>query len=510
MRIERRQNQKPNSLLDRYGSQMGALTERHLKDAALLAAKQNAEKSAVSAIAAQREAEQVSSALRDEMQHRKQAMADLEHLANHDPLTDLPNRHQFNTRLSGLLSRAEHNGKRVAMMLLDLDNFKNVNDTLGHLVGDQLLKAVAIRLQNGIRAQDMLVRLGGDEFALVQVGLNYPVDAHIQAERLLRGLGEVFEIGDHKLFTGASIGITVFPDDGDGVEQLLQNADMAMYKAKAEKRNNFCFFDTSLNDVVHRRNFLETELRQAIENEELLIYFQPKIQLRTNTVAGAEALVRWPRKDEGMISPEEFIPVAERSGLVNPLGEWMLKQACAHLRRWADENLAPVKVAVNLSAVQFRDRDIPMLVSEMLAEAGVEPALLELEVTESAVMNDIQNAVEVLAELDRAGISLSIDDFGTGYSSMSYLRELPVHRLKIDKSFVSEVDENKAAGAIARAIITMGQAMELEIVAEGVETKAQLEYLREAGCDEVQGYYFGRPMPAVEFEEFIRSWPKKE
>ncbi len=506
MRLDRRQNQRPNSLLERYGGQMGALMEQRLQEAALLAAKQNAEQSADSAIAAQRETQEANEALVEEMRQRKRAMSDLEHLANHDPLTELPNRNLFNNRLAGLLNRARRDKQHVGLMLLDLDHFKNVNDTLGHIVGDELLQAVAVRLDNSIRAQDMLARLGGDEFALIQVGLNYPADAHIQAERLLRALGEVFEIGDHRLYSGASIGITVYPDDGDNVEQLLQNADMAMYKAKDEQRNSFRFFDATLNETVHRRNFLETELRAAIDAEELMIYFQPKIDLRTNTVAGAEALVRWKHHEEGMISPEEFIPVAERSGLVNPLGEWMLRQACQHLRAWADDNLPAVKVAVNLSAVQFRDRDIPKLVSEMLSEAGVEPALLELEVTESAVMHDIQNAVSVLLQLHDLGISLSIDDFGTGYSSLSYLRQLPVNRLKIDKSFIAEVDTSKSAAAIALAIIMMGQSLELEIVAEGVETKPQLDYLREVGCEEVQGYYFGRPMPAEEFEAFIKDW----
>ncbi len=498
---------RPKTLMERYGDRMGNLIERHLQEAALLAAKQRAESAANEAIEARQETEEANVALKHEMEQRLKAIDELEYLANHDPLTDLPNRNLFNRNLQSLIDRNGQDERHIALMILDLDNFKDVNDTLGHTVGDDLLNAVATRLANCIRAQDILARLGGDEFALIQVGLNQPVDAHIQAERLLRALGEVFVIGDHKLYSGASIGITLFPDDGQTVAQLLQNADMAMYKAKEQSRNSFRFYDNELNDTVLRRNFIEVELRNAIEKEQLMIYFQPKIDIKGDRVIGAEALVRWDHEDEGMISPEEFIPVAERSGLINPIGEWMLRQACLHLHNWTERGLPRAKVAVNLSSVQFRDRDIPKLVSGLLGETGVDPVDLELEVTESAVMHDIRNAVGVLTELHNIGISLSIDDFGTGYSSLSYLRKLPVHRLKIDKSFVSEVDESKTAEAIARAVVVMGQSMGLEVVAEGVENAEQLQLLREMGCDEVQGFYFGRPMPNDEFEKFLTRWP---
>ncbi len=506
MRYSQRGNQGRRSMLDRYGGQLGTLMERRLQDVALLAAKQNAEKLALQADKARHETEQVNVALRGEVEQRELAMADLEHLANHDPLTDLPNRNLFNSKLKSFIDRAAREGRHVGLMLLDLDNFKDVNDTLGHAIGDQLLTAVAARLSNCIRAQDVLARLGGDEFALIQIGLDYPIDAHIQAKRLLKALGEVFTIGDHKLYSGASIGITVFPDDGGDVEQLLQNADLAMYQAKEEQRNSFRFYDVELNASVQRRTFLENELRDAIDAEELMIYFQPKIDIKKNVVAGAEALVRWRHGEQGMISPEEFIPVAERSGLINPIGEWMLRQACRHLSDWAERGLPAVKVAVNLSAVQFRDRDIAKLVSDMLSETGVDASLLELEVTESAAMHDIRNAVGVLSKLHQLGVSLSVDDFGTGYSSLSYLRQLPVHRLKIDKSFISEVDQSREAAAIARAIVMMGQSLGLDVVAEGVETEAQLDYLKEVGCDEVQGYLFGRAMPGPDFEAFMLSW----
>ena len=439
-------------MLERYGSTMGNLIERRLQETALLAAKQRAERSAD-------ETEAAKEALRQEMEQRMQALAHLEYVANHDPLTALPNRNLFNNRLSHMLDAARRSGQSLGLMFLDLDHFKSVNDTLGHGVGDELLKGVAERLQACVRAEDTLARLGGDEFAIIQLGLNYPPDAYVQAQRIPESLAEPFYLGSHKLYSGTSIGITVFPGDADNPDQLQQNADLAMYQAKEEQRNTFRFFNADLNATVQRRLFLEQELRTALDQKQFVVYYQPKLALKDIRVAGAEALIRWLHPDEGLVSPAEFIPVAERTGTISAIGEWMLRESCRQFQEWRAAGYPPLMLAVNLSAAQFKDRDIPAMVREILDETGLEPGMLELEITETAVMHDMSNAVDVLTELHKLGVSLSIDDFGTGYSSLSYLRQLPVNRIKIDRSFIAEVDRYDAAAAIARAVVMLGQSL---------------------------------------------------
>ena len=498
-------NQRRSSLLDRYGGQLGELVERDPDQAALLAAKQNAEVSAEQTRQAMRETENANQALREEIDQRLQALADLEYLANHDGLTDLPNRNLFNERLSQVLDRAKRSGESVALMFMDLDHFKDVNDTLGHQVGDELLREVGRRLVSCVRAEDTVARLGGDEFALVQVGLNYPVDANVQAQRILSKLSEPIHVGSHKLFTSGSIGITVYPGDSDTAEQLQKNADLAMYLAKEDQRNTFRFFDADLNAVVKRRSFLEQQLRNALEYDQLMVFYQPKVSIESGRPCGAEALIRWLHPEQGMVSPAEFIPVAERTGIINQIGEWTLRKACAQFKSWHDAGFDDLLLAVNLSAAQFNLRDVPVMVREILDDVGYDPSKLELEITETAVMNDMRDAVEVLNQLHDIGVSLSIDDFGTGYSSLSYLRQLPVNRIKIDKSFIAEVDTADAAAAIARAVVTLGQSLGLEVVAEGVETASQLQYLKEIQCDEAQGYLYSRPVPPEEFELYIRE-----
>ena len=495
----------PGGLLERYGSQLGDLVERHHAEAAMLAARRNAEDAASETRKAMEDTERANRALRDEMERRLKAIADLEYLANHDPLTDLPNRNLFNERLKQCIDRGHRSGETVGLMFLDLDHFKDVNDTLGHDVGDDLLREVARRLKAAVRVEDTVARLGGDEFALIQVGLNYPVDATVQAQRILNSLAEPIHVGTHKLFTGASIGITVFPSDTDSPEQLQKNADLAMYLAKEAARNTFRFYDTELNSVVERRTFIEQELRDAIEADELEVYYQPKVSIATGKLVGAEALVRWLHAEHGMVPPDEFIPIAERNGLIVPIGELTLRKACRQFVTWHRAGFDHVMLAVNMSAAQFSIGNIPEMMSSVITETGISPARLEIELTETAIMNDMRNAIEVLHELHKLGVSLSIDDFGTGYSSLSYLRQLPVQRIKIDRSFISEVHSADAAAAIARAVVTLGQSLGLEVVAEGVENEEQLNYLREINCDEAQGYFYARPMPAAKFERYLKG-----
>jgi len=497
---------RARSLLAQYSAQLGTLVDRRHREAALLAAKQEAERLATEARTAAEESQAANVALKHEVDERLKTLAHLEYIANHDTLTDLPNRNLFNNRLNQMLDMAKRTKQSVALMFLDLDHFKSVNDSLGHAVGDDLLQAVAKRLVACVRSQDTVARLGGDEFALIQVGLNLPADAYVQANRILSALGEPFEIGSHKLFSGGSIGITVYPGDAQDAEQLQKNADLAMYQAKEEQRNTFRFFDAELNASVQRRLFLEQELRSALNSGQLMVHYQPKIQMRDRKVAGAEALIRWRHPDQGMISPAEFIPVAERTGTISQIGEWTMYEACRQFRDWQAKGHPKMIVAINLSPVQFKDRNIPAMVREILEDTKLDPSCLELEITETAVMRDIANAIEVLKELHDVGVSLSIDDFGTGYSSLSYLRQLPVNRIKIDRSFVSELDQYDAAAAIARAVVMLGKSLNLAVVAEGIENQEQLDYLRDLDCDEAQGHFYSQPLSPKDFDRFVREW----
>ena len=503
--LGRNQPRRRQSLLERYGGQLGELVERQRARAALETARQNAETAAEQTRAAMKETERANRALRDEMSQRLKALADLEYLANHDPLTDLANRNLFNERLDQVLDRARRTGETVALMILDVDHFKDVNDTLGHQVGDELLRVIGKRLAASVRAEDTVARLGGDEFALIQVGLNYPTDADVQAERILRALAEPVHVGNHKLFPMGSIGITVFPSDADTAQKLQQNADLAMYRAKTDRRSSYRFFDADLNSLSERRSFLEQQLRGALDYDQLMVYFQPKVSIRSGKPVGAEALLRWMHPEQGMIPPSEFIPIAEKTGMIAALGEWTLMRACRQFKQWHDAGYDQLRLAVNLSAAQFSLLDVPDMVRRVTRTTGFDPAKLELEITETAVMSDLHNAVEVLTDLHQVGVNLSIDDFGTGYSSLSYLRQLPVNRIKIDRSFIAEVDTADAAATIARAVVNLGQSLGLEIVAEGVESAAQLAYLREINCDEAQGYYYSEPIPANAFERYLRE-----
>ena len=499
------------SFLQKYTSQLGLLTERHLHEAAIAASHLKTEDALQKARVSMRETAEANQALMLQIEKRQETLEELEYLANHDSLTDLPNRNLFNDRLKNLLESAKRSGLTLALMYLDLDRFKDVNDTLGHIVGDELLKAVADRLSKCVREEDTIARIGGDEFALIQVGLNYPMDARVQAKRILEEFAEPFLISEHKLFTGVSIGITVYPEDAVDSVQLQKNADLAMYLSKEEQRNTFRFFDSELNSKVKRRAYIEQELRTAIDRNDFVVYYQPKIKMDSGRVAGAEALIRWHHPEQGMISPDEFIPVSEQSGLINAIGEFVLESACAQFAEWhADAEMPDLTLAVNLSASQFLARDIPEIVQRILDKTGFEAKYLELEITETAVMRDIPNALDVLRKLHERGVSLSIDDFGTGYSSLSYLRQLPVNRLKIDKSFIAEVSRDKTAAEITRSVILLGKSLDLEIVAEGVETIDQEAYVKNLGCDEAQGFLYSRPISAANYQAFVLETVKSD
>jgi diguanylate cyclase (GGDEF)-like protein len=394
----------------------------------------------------------------------------------------------------------------LALLLLDLDRFKVINDSLGHPAGDLLLQAVAERLRCSVRGCDLVARLGGDEFAVLQMELDGPDAAAALARRILSELDRPISVGERKVHTTASIGITLFPSDEASCDHLVKNADLAMYRAKAEGRNTFQFYTERMNAEVQARLALENALRAGLARDEFLLYYQPLADLRDGgRIVGVEALMRWQHPELGLILPGEFIPVAEDSGLIVDLGRWALRQACAQCRAWRDAGLPPVRVEVNISAVQLNRDDLAATVTEILTETGLNPAALGLEVTETLLAPDIQASATVLHHLRRLGIRLSIDDFGTGYSSLSYLGHFPFDRLKIDKAFVRSLCADNNDMAIIRAIIGMGQALGMRVLAEGDETADQRRSLAEAGCDEIQGYLISRPLPAEEMSEFLRT-----
>ncbi len=441
---------------------------------------------------------------------RQRSEEALQKLAQHDSLTGLPNRNLFYRRLVEALDHGGRADRRVAVHILDLDDFKDVNDTLGHPKGDLLLRHVAERLERCVRTTDTVARLGGDEFALVQTNLLEYDGIPVLAKRVLDTLAKPFDLDGERVYTGASIGITVFPYDGREAEQLLKNADLALYRAKEEGRNNYQLYDPAMNAEIHERKTLEQDLRLAIEKDELFLNFQPQLEIASGRIIGAEALVRWRHKDRGMVSPGQFIPVAEQTGLIIPLTEVVLRQACVQARVWQDAGLPELKVTVNLSALDFRRKDLVAMVTGILEDTGVEPKSLELEITEGSVMSGVESVIATLNELNALGIELAIDDFGTGYSSMGYLKQFPVSRLKIDQSFVRDVLTNDQDASITEAVINMGHSLGLKVIAEGVETQEQLEFLRDRGCDEGQGYYFSHPLDPDAFIAFVTSHAPRE
>jgi diguanylate cyclase len=434
----------------------------------------------------------------------KNAEAHLDYLAHIDPITGLPNRHAFNERLAFALDRVNRQGGSGGLLLLDLDNFKIVNDTLGHHCGDILLRVVAKRLLECLRSGDVLCRIGGDEFAVI-LQTTGRSDGEGVAARILSALTAPFDVDVHEIYVTASIGISRYPEDAQDLETLTRNADTAMYQAKGKGKNAFEQFRPELDLRVQKRLSLETSLRKAVERGELMLYYQPQVSLKDGRLVGLEALLRWNHPDVGLISPAEFIPVAEDSGLIVPIGRWVLRTACRQVATWRDAGLGPINVSVNLSVRQTRDPYLLRDVLDVLRETGVRPAQLELEITESVLMDNVNVNVDLLTRLRSEGIRLAIDDFGTGYSSMAYLKRFPIDQVKIDRTFVRDIPGNGDDEAITSAIIAMAHNLGLSVVAEGVETAAQLDFLRSAGCDIMQGYYFAEPRPADQVTAFLTS-----
>lgn len=416
-------------------------------------------------------------------------------LAHYDSLTSLPNRVFFNEMLNKTLNNARRHNKNLAILFIDLDRFKNINDALGHRMGDLVLKEIAHRCSTVLRAGDVLARLGGDEFILLINDITHAKYASPVAEKILQLCAEPIKIETHEFFITTSIGICVFPGDGDSLEDLLKNADMAMYKAKHAGGGIYQYYTKEMNLEAHEHIKLEGALRKAINNKEFILYYQPKLNLADGNMMGVEALIRWESPELGMVSPMKFIPLAEETGLIMQIGEWALKEACRANKSWQDQGYKPISTAVNLSPKQFRHQDIAQLVKTILNETRLDPEYLELEITETAVMDSVDTAIQRLNDISHMGVKITIDDFGTGYTSISYLKQFPVSVLKIDQSFIKGIPDNQDDVAITTAVIALAHSLNMKVVAEGVETPEQMQYLADHDCDMVQGYYLSRPLP---------------
>ncbi|RYD04322.1 hypothetical protein N752_15880 [Desulforamulus aquiferis] len=425
--------------------------------------------------------------------------------AFHDALTGLPNRMLFTDRLNLELAHTKRNKQVLAVLFLDLDRFKLINDTLGHGVGDQILKEVSIRIAASVREDDTVARLGGDEFTILLPEVKLAENAAKVAGKILETINKPFEIYGHKLYLSTSIGIVIYPDDGEDCETLLKNADTAMYLAKEKGRNNYQLYTPTMNEKAFERLEMESSLRRALEQQEFVLFYQPKISIENGQIIGMEALIRWQHPQRGLIPPIEFIPIAEDTGLIVPIGEWVLRTACIQNKEWQKAGYTPIRVAVNISSRQFQLQNLADTISRILAETGLEPNWLELEITESVAMENGDYTIQMLEKLTKMGIQLSIDDFGTGYSSLSYLNRFPINKLKIDKSFITNLSRGNEDAAIASTVIVLGRSLRIGVVAEGVETPEQYNFLKECNCDEMQGYLFSKPVPAKEFERMLKE-----
>jgi diguanylate cyclase (GGDEF)-like protein len=421
---------------------------------------------------------------------------EMSHSASHDALTDLPNRVLFNDRLTQAISLAERQKKQLAVMYIDLDHFKKINDSLGHDIGDKLLQSVADRLKASVRRSDTISRLGGDEFLVLLSQVEHEEDAIFSARKILRALTVPYVINSNSLDVSVSIGVSAYPSDGQDAEGLINKADNALYEAKRNGRNAFQFFRREMHARLAERQSLEADLRCALGRNEFVLHYQPKLNLKTGLITGVEALIRWLHPQRGLVYPGQFVPVAEECGLIQSIGQWVLLEACKQARAWIDEGLGVVPVSVNVSATEFGAKDFLSGVRAVLIATGVEPKNLELELTESVLMHDAEAAVVTLVKLKAMGVQVAIDDFGTGYSSFTYLRRFQSDALKLDHSFVQEIAADPRDSAIVSAMINLGRSLDQRIVAEGVETSAQLEFLQRHGCGEGQGYYFSRPVVA--------------
>lgn len=441
-----------------------------------------------------------------EIEERKRMEEEIKHLAHHDALTGLPNRRLFIRIMDLELAEARRHLTKVALLFLDLDRFKEVNDTLGHEAGDQLLKEVAARLKESIRESDSISRFGGDEFSIILAGIVRAVDISDTAGKIIESLGRPFHIGGHELHVTASLGVSIYPDDSTAVNALLRYADIAMYHAKESGRNTFEFYDPAINRLNLEKMKMKGMLRQAIKRDELLVYYQPQVNIESRQMVCAEALVRWKHPERGLLEAKHFVSAAEHTGFITAIDEWVLKSVCVQSRLWSDEGLPPVCITVNLSAREFHDPELAKKISATLEDSGISPKYLHIEITESLAMKNIESTIARLNELVEKGVSISIDDFGTGYSSLNYLKKLPITKLKIDQSFIKDIAADSDDRAIISAVTAMAHNMGMKVLAEGVETEDQLSFLRSEHCDEAQGYFFGKPLPAEEFAELVPGW----
>jgi diguanylate cyclase (GGDEF)-like protein/PAS domain S-box-containing protein len=435
-----------------------------------------------------------------------QAMAlQMAHSAQHDFLTGLPNRMLLNDRVSQAIVLAQRHMKKVAVLFLDLDGFKHINDSLGHPIGDKLLQSIAKRLVDCGRSSDTVSRQGGDEFVVLLSEVEQSDDAATTARRMLQAIAEPHSIGQHDLHVTASIGLSIYPDDGLDAETLIKNADTAMYQAKENGHQSYQFFKSAMNVRAVERQSIEESLRRALERQEFALHYQPIVNLRTGEITGAEALIRWTHPTRGPVSPAQFIPVAEDCGLILPIGNWVLREACKQARAWVDSGLPRGTIAVNISAIEFRDERFLEGVFGILKDTGLDPRSLELELTESVLMKRAESTESILKALRARGVQVAVDDFGTGYSSLSYLRRFPIDALKIDQSFVRQITTAPDETTIVTAVISMGRSLKLRVVAEGVETQQELAFLQAHQCDEAQGYFFSRPLPPKQFAKLLKT-----
>lgn len=435
----------------------------------------------------------------------KEMTLKMAHLAQHDFLTSLPNRVLLNDRIAQAIGLADRCDTTLAVLFLDLDNFKHINDSLGHAIGDKLLQSVAQRLVNCVRNSDTTSRQGGDEFVILVSVDRHAEDAALTAEKILIALAVPYFIDGHELHVTTSIGISIYPADAHNVEALIKNADTAMYQAKEKGRNNYQFFKPEMNVRAVERQVIEAQLRQALERQEFVLHYQPKVNLDTGMITGAEALLRWNHPERGLMLPDRFVPIAEACGLIVPIGRWVLREACAQTKGWEDAGLKPGSVAVNISALEFSRKGFVEYVRDVLNETGLAPRCLQLEITETVLMRDAKFSTAVLQQLKNMGVRLAVDDFGTGYSSLSYLHQFPIDVLKIDQSFVQDIGSRNGNGIIVSTVIALGTSFKQQVVAEGVEEQMQLAFLKSRNCAEGQGYFFSRPLGAEQFAALLAT-----
>ncbi len=451
-----------------------------------------------------RHVESLEQVIEDRTRGLEAANRQLRHLATHDSLTGLPNRILLEDRLSQAIAHATRDGHIFAVAIFDLDRFKDINDSFGHGIGDELLKEVARRLQGIARSIDTVVRLGGDEFVMIIDHLAQAADAQVVAQRAISALQKPLNIGRKNIQSSASVGIALFPQDGSSVETLMAHADAAMYFVKQHGRNNVQYFEAGMDADTQDRGRLESDLQHALKRKQFELHYQPKVDAQTGLISGAEALIRWRHPLRGLVAPGTFLPLAENCGLIESIGNWVIHEACQQATAWQRQGLPPTRVSVNLSAFQFRDGKLLGTIRRALHDAQLDPSYLEVEVSESTLMSDPEESVNILKQLREMGVLVSVDDFGTGYSSMSYLQRFPIDKLKIDRTFINEVTSSSDDASIVSAIVSLGHTLKLKVIAEGVETPEQLEFLQMLGCDQYQGYHYSAAMPANELADLIR------